>query len=243
MKPFLILQLRPNNEAADGEFAAFLKYGGLQENEVVRVRMEKNGIPPLNIDDFSAIIVGGGPSNVSDPPDSKPDYQKRFEADLDSLFDDIHVQDKPFLGSCYGFGKLIQHLGGRVSKEKYSEDVGPIEVQLNGTSDKLIRNVPGSFLAFGGHKEACQQLPPNTTLLAGSEKCPYQMIRVKQNIYATQFHAELDAEGLKTRILIYKNHGYFPPNEAKELIVANQDIKVSEPMVILRRFVDYYRQD
>ncbi len=45
MKPFLILQLRPIDMASDDEFDAFLKYGGLLNNQVHRVRMEKEGVP------------------------------------------------------------------------------------------------------------------------------------------------------------------------------------------------------
>ena len=38
MKPFLVLQLRPEDEAADAEFAAFLDKGGLSEDRVRRIR-------------------------------------------------------------------------------------------------------------------------------------------------------------------------------------------------------------
>ena len=44
------------------------------------------------------------------------------------------------------------------------------------------------------------------------------MFRIKENLYATQFHPELDAEGLVTRIDIYRHAGYFPPESAEELM-------------------------
>ena len=65
MKPFLILQLRPNDAAADGEFYAMLKYGGLEEKDVHRVRMELEGVPDVNLDDYSGVLVGGGPMDIS----------------------------------------------------------------------------------------------------------------------------------------------------------------------------------
>jgi len=40
-------------------------------------------------------------------------------------------------------------------------------------------------------------------LLAGSEGCPVQMVRFRKNIYATQFHCELDAQGIAERIRYY----------------------------------------
>ena len=50
MKPFLLLQLRPIDQASDKEFEAFLKYGELKEEDVVRIRMEKEGIPEIKLD-------------------------------------------------------------------------------------------------------------------------------------------------------------------------------------------------
>ena len=44
-KPFLILQLRPEDDTADSEFAAILNYGNLEEKNVHRIRIEKSGIP------------------------------------------------------------------------------------------------------------------------------------------------------------------------------------------------------
>jgi GMP synthase (glutamine-hydrolysing) len=41
MKPFLILQLRPEAEASDDEFRAILEKGGLAEERVHRVRLER----------------------------------------------------------------------------------------------------------------------------------------------------------------------------------------------------------
>ena len=42
MKPFLILQLRPETDAADDEFAAMLAKGGLDADEVHRILIAKN---------------------------------------------------------------------------------------------------------------------------------------------------------------------------------------------------------
>ena len=37
------------------------------------------------------------------------------------------------------------------------------------------------------------------------------------NVYATQFHPELDAVGVSTRVDVYKHAGYFHPSEADEI--------------------------
>ena len=99
MKPFLILQLRPIDLASDNEFEAFLNYSELSKHEVERIRMEKEMIPDINLNDYSGIILGGGPSNVSDDEDKKHTYQKQFELNLNKLLDKVFENDFPFLGT------------------------------------------------------------------------------------------------------------------------------------------------
>ena len=48
-------------------------------------------------------------------------------------------------------------------------------------------------------------------MLASSPGCPVQAFRVGRNVYATQFHPELDGAAMTTRIHAYMNHGYFDP--------------------------------
>ena len=215
-KPFLILQARPD-EIADHEYNAFLKYGELNEGEVRRIRMEEAGIPKLNLDDYSAVIVGGGPYNVSDDENSKSDEQIRLEKDLRELLEEIVDKDFPYMGACYGFGALSQMYGGRMSKERYSETVGVVNIELNaeGETDKLLSGFPKKFDVFAGHKEACQKMPEGAVLLASSKDCPVHIYRMKKYVYAIQFHPELDIEGIIKRINVYKHHGYFKPRTLK----------------------------
>lgn len=243
-KKLLILQLRPETQAADDEFAAFLKYGGLKSGEVHRVRMEQSSIKHVDLDDYWGVVVGGGPACVSDKFHDKPAYQQEFEADLKILLDKIFKNDFPYFGECYGLGLLIDYLGGVVSKEKYSEDVGAYEVRLSqeANNDPLTANLPENIKVMAGHKESVQSLPKSAVLLAGSSTCPIQMIRIKTNIYAVQFHAILDAKGLEVRINVYKHAGYFPSETADDLIEATRNEKITVPQKIFKRFVDRYKE-
>ena len=242
MKPFLIFQLRPLDAACENELQAILKYGGLKGDQYRQIRLEKTGIPELDLKDYSGIIIGGGPSNVSDPIEKKSSAQKNFEADLQKLYRKVFELDFPLLGTCYGIGSLAKYVGSEVSREKYSESPGGIDVYLtqNGLSDPLISGLPKKFRAFTGHKEACQSLPKGAVILASSASCPYQMIRFKNNIYAVQFHPELDFEGLVVRIGIYKHEGYFAPEDAQRLVEVNRNEKIVVPEMILKRFVERY---
>lgn len=241
MKPFLLLQLRPEAEAAADEVAAFLRFGGLRPDQLHAVRIDRDGVPDVDLDDYSGVLVGGGPSNVSDPEDEKPAFQRRFEQGLFRLLDTVVARDFPFLGSCYGVGILGAHQGGVVSR-CYPEPVGTSRITLTdaGREDPLTAGLPATFDAFVGHKESCEVLPASATLLATSDSCPAQMFRVGANVYATQFHTELDADGLATRIRTYRHAGYFPPDEADALIAAGYRSQVTEPVQILRRFVERF---
>ena len=242
-KPFLILQLRPETEAADDEFAAMLRKGGLNGDQVVRIRLDQNDLPTdLSLDDYAGVIVGGGPGCVSDAPEDKTPIEARIEAQVLSLMPDISARDFPFLGCCYGIGILGKHLDGDVSKRAYSEPVGvsACEVTVDGRDDPLLAGVPTAFDAFVGHKEALQALPEGCVHLVRSDACLFQMFRYRRNVYATQFHPEADADGFETRINIYKNRGYFPPEAADDLISMCRAADVFAPEMVLRNFVARY---
>ena len=43
------------------------------------------------------------------------------------------------------------------------------------------------------------------------------------------------------RINVYKNHGYFKPEAAQDLIDSLQEVHVNYPPVILKNFVERFR--
>ncbi|HET7138736.1 MAG TPA: glutamine amidotransferase [Arthrobacter sp.] len=241
MKPFLLLASRAEDAAADDEYAAYLRYGGLAPGQLRRVRLEAAPLPDLDLTGYSGVIVGGSPFTSSDPAEQKSEIQHRVERELAALLDRIVAQDFPFLGACYGVGTLGTHQGAVIDRT-FGEPLGAVEIELTeaGIADPVLRGMPRTFTAFTGHKEACSALPAHAVLLASSRTCPVQMFRVKENVFATQFHPELDAEGLVTRIDIYRHAGYFPPESAEELMAAARTFTVTEPMNILKNFVARY---
>ncbi|MBK0329173.1 glutamine amidotransferase [Rhodobacteraceae bacterium F11138] len=243
MKPFLILQLRPETDAADDEFAAILDKCGLHATRAHRVRLDCETLPDtMDVTDFAGVIVGGGPGCVSDPADEKSRMESRIETQIMALMPQITARDHPFMGCCYGLGILAHHLGGEVSKARFGEAVGPTDCHLTAAAmdDPLTSGLDPAFQAFVGHKEAVQALPPGCVHLVKSAPCPIQMIRHGRNVYATQFHPEADASDFERRIRIYRNHGYFAPERADELIQACHRANVTQPAEILRRFAARY---
>jgi GMP synthase (glutamine-hydrolysing) len=243
MKRFLILQLRPETDASDDEYVSILGKCELTPDQTYRIRVDQEDIPAdLDVTDYAGVIVGGGPGCVSDTPEQKSGLEARIERQILSLMPQITGRDHPFMGCCYGLGILAHHLGGEVSKVRYSEPVGPSVCTLmpGGAGDPLLDGLDVEFEAFVGHKEAVQSVPPGAVHLLGSTPCPVQMIRYGQNIYATQFHPEADAHDFERRIHIYRKHGYFPPEDAERLIEACHAANVTVPGEILRRFAARY---
>jgi GMP synthase (glutamine-hydrolysing) len=241
VKPFLLLATRADDAAADNEYEAFRTFSELSSRHLVRHRLERDPLPPIDLDDWSGILLGGGPFNVTDPPEAKSVAQHRVEAELRRLLDTIIAADFPFLGACYGIGTLGSHQGAVVDRQ-HSEPVGAVTITLtpDGRRDPLLADLPDAFDAFVGHKEAISRLPEHAVLLAGSATCPVQLFRVGENVYATQFHPELDLEGISTRIEVYKHAGYFAPEEADELKAMAARSSVSHPPGMLRAFVRRY---
>lgn len=234
MKPFLLLQSRPEDEASDDEYVGFLRAMGLTPN----IRVEAAPLPDLKLEHYSGIIVGGGPFNVSKPDDEKSDIQKRVEADLLRLLDEIVEKDFPFFGACYGVGLLGAHQGVVINSE-FAEKVGPVSIALSneGRHDPLLVDMPDIFQAIVGHKEACETLPSHVVHLASTPTCPVQMFRVKRNVYVSQFHPELDMDSLRIRMKIYKHAGYFPPEDAEKILEHAATADLSHAPAVLQAFV------
>lgn len=241
MKPFLLIATRSEDAAADGEYEAFRAAGRLAVADLIRVRLEQRPLPHIDIADYSGIIVGGSPFTSSDEPSSKSPVQLRVESEMAELVARVITADAPFLGACYGIGLLGSHLGGVVDKT-YGEPVGQVWVDttIDGRADALFADVDDRFEAFVGHKEACSRLPDGAVLLASSARCPVQAFRLGRNVYATQFHPELDVPGIRTRIMTYRDYGYFEPDDMDVLLSHVGNARVTEPGKIIAAFVARY---
>ncbi|MCR8670899.1 gamma-glutamyl-gamma-aminobutyrate hydrolase family protein [Agrococcus sp. HG114] len=235
MRRILVVQSRPEDAVADAELEAMVRFGGLDEARIDRVRLDRE-IPPLDLAGVDAVLVGGGPANFSDEHRRPPGHAETV-AWLTRLGAAVVRDDIPYLGACLGLGAVVHALGGRMVRG-IAESVAPVELSLTG-SDWLTDGLPRAFTAFGGHKEGIAEAPEGATTLAVSAACVH-MVRVGEHVVGTQFHPELDADGLEQRIRVYRDHGYFSPDEVDDLIAAGRAAHVEHPQEILRRFAHRY---
>lgn len=241
MRPFLLIATRADNVVADAEYEQFLRFGHLTESELRRIRLEAGPLPELSLGDYSGIIIAGSPFTGSDPIESKSETQLRVELEMSNLLNQVVADDVPFLGACYGVGTLALHQGGIVDGT-YAEEPAAITITLTaaGRSDPILTGIPATFTSIVGHKEAVTTLPSSASVLATGAACPVQMFKVKNNIYATQFHPELDPPGLAARLRHYKDAGYIDPTEVEPVISRINHADVAASHLVIKNFVDRY---
>ena len=241
MKPILLLQIRPEDAASNGEYEAILKFGELSTQDVHRVRTEQTGVPEVDLSQYSALIIGGGPWNPGDPEEKKSDVQKRAEEKLIPLIQEVVATDFPCFGICYGLEIITKSLDTELTHD-FQEKAGAIDLHMteDAKQDALLAGLPETFRGFVGHKEAAARVPDGGTLLLSSKDCPPHMFRMGQNVYAMQFHPELDVEGMLIRIEVYKHLGYFPIDQAEQVKNEVRKENITVPMEILKRFVKKY---
>lgn len=241
--PFLLIQTRPEDALADAEYEAFVRLSGLEERDVERFRLEAEPLP-VGFENtwhqrYSALVLGGSPFTATDA--DRSETQVRVEEELARLVGVVIEKDLPFLGLCYGVG-VLGLASGAVIDRTYSEPAGISHISLTpeGLTDPLLAGVEPHFDAFVGHKESTTKLPPEAVLLATSGPAPVQMYKLKQNIYATQFHPELDPAGLIERIEAYRENGYFDPEDFDAIASMARNADVSAAHRILVNFAKTY---
>ena len=150
-------------------------------------------------------------------------------------------EDFPFLGACYGVGTLGRHQGAVIDRT-YGEGLGGVTIKLTdeGLVDPLLRGLPESFTAFTGHKEACTLSPPTRCSWPAPPPARCTCSGSRPTCTPPSSTPSWMREGLVTRIDIYRHAGYFPPESAEMLMEDARRFTATEPMKILRNFVELY---
>lgn len=177
--------------------------------------------PETIMDNYDGLILGGSGDFDFDGNRSDDDEDKRISYELlgklRPLFEYVFEKDVPTLGICYGHQILGAFAGAQVHYDEGQAKSRSHEVKL--LVDKgdhfLFVDLPDTFSAHYGHKDALDRVPEGAVLLMeGGEKCKVSALQYKTNIYTVQFHPELRFEDMVDRI---KNSpGYLPEGTLAE---------------------------
>jgi len=186
----LLLQARNGDDPMrHAERRSFAEKTGLGLEQIVPHDLLAGPPRLADLAAHDAVMVGGsGDYYVSNRT------LPHFEAQLEFLREVVE-RGHPMFASCFGFQILVAALGGEVTHDPESMEVGTyrLTVSAEGRRDPLMGRLPESFEAQMGRKDRALRLPGGIVNLASSELNPFQALRVPgKPIWATQFHPELD---------------------------------------------------
>ncbi len=186
------------------EHECFVRGSGLAHDDVAVYDLCHGPPSMAGVRAYDALTVGGS----GDFYVSRGDLPG-FDALLD-LLREVVASGHPTFASCFGYQLLVRALGGEIVHDPGNTEVGSYELTLTdeGRADPLFRELPARFWAQLGHKDRATRHPDGVPNLAGSEKSPFQALRVPGvPVWASQFHPELDRETNLDRFRYYQS-GY-----------------------------------
>lgn len=139
-----------------------------------------------DVDRYHGVVVLGGPMNC----DETSRYP-HLGVEIDAIRAAIE-KGMPVLGICLGGQLIARALGARVIRHQEKEigwyDVTPT---AEGMKDPLFGYFCGTETIFQWHGDTFD-IPDGAVHLAASASCTNQAFRYGDNVYALQFHLEVD---------------------------------------------------
>lgn len=169
-----------------GQLRQYLKQDGIDWTAVELDEGEP--IPPL--EDYDVLWVMGGPMDVWDVEENpwlieEKRAIRRWVRDL----------NKPYLGLCLGHQLLADALGGTCGPQPTPE-IGVLEVELTaeGRADPLFQGMSAKQMALQWHSVQVAQPPEDAVVLASSDVCRVQAMRIGENAWSMQYHVEVEPD-------------------------------------------------
>lgn len=242
MSHFLLVSTRPDEEAIDSEYAAYLRATGLEADQLDLAEFDLIGLPPIDLSLYQGVFVAGSPYGNATVDRKVSKTQRWVGEELQAFFQQILDAQIP----CMATGTSMTILGATIGStltDDYVElaEIADITLTPAGRSDRLLQGIPEDFPAYVSHTESCDELPAGAERLAWSLHCPIQMFRYQEDIYAVQFNPELDAEAIERQLQMYADAGDFGVGDAALLIGTGRHGEGQYAAGrILRRFVEIY---
>jgi len=151
------------------------------------VRIDKGEAVPTSVDDYSGIVLMGGPMSVNDDLPWIPPLLQLIRQAVD--------KDVPLLGHCLGGQLISKALGGVVSKNPVKEiGWGQVQVADHAAARDWFGDLQG-FNSFHWHGETFT-VPAGATHVLSSPYCANQAYVMGKHI-GLQCHIEMTPEMVK----------------------------------------------
>lgn len=242
MKPFLLVSTRPEEEALDSEYQAYLKGSGLEPDQLDLAEFDLVGLPPIDPEKYAGVFVAGSPYGTAGEDGYVSSTQAWVRSELEDLFRQLLEADTPILATGTAATILGTVVGAAVSGEnaEYGEVVD-IELDRLAKDDPIFGGLSRVFLAYVNHGEAIDELPEGTVRLARSLNTPVQAFRYDPYTYAVQFNPELDADAIAVQIEAFIDAGDLGLADSESLVGMGRHTQGTHSAAqILRAFAEHF---
>jgi GMP synthase (glutamine-hydrolysing) len=230
---FLLLQVRNPDDLMSGHEIDSFARSFRCDRDHIHIFDLLSGVPSQRELDEADVVLLGGSGDYS-VAKGGPWLPAALET-MRQLYD----TSKPTFASCWGFQAMARAMGGEVVTDRSRAEVGTLWLELTaeGKNDPVFGPLGERFQVQSGHEDIVTRLPAGATLLASSPTVENEAFRFEgRPIYCTQFHPELDREGLVARIAQYPAYLPFTGHDTLEDFSAATP-ETPETEEILRRFV------
>lgn len=241
MPKVLLVSLRAgdiSDQIAMAEHRDFLQATGLDPEDLPQIVIDSPDVSAGDLSGYDGILVGGSSLNITN--EHWDEWQLHAHAEMQRIVD----SGLPVFLVCYGASWLARTSGGEVS-HSHPEQSGPTIVELTdaGRRDVLTAGFPDRFTSLTGHTENSESVGPAVTVLATGPTCPIQFVRTGEQVWATQFHSDMDAVAMRARMDYYYDYGYFSPDDYDAIVAELPNIDTTWSNRLLRNFVAYCAGD
>ena len=230
---FLLLQVRnPDDPMRDHEIECFSRAFRCDRDRIAVFDL-LSGVPSQQPLDEADVVLLGGSGDYS-VAKGGPWLAAALEA-----MRKLYETRKPTFASCWGFQAMARAMGGEVITDRSQAEVGTLWLELTpeGKKDPVFGPLGDRFQVLIGHEDIVTRLPEGATLLASSATVENEAFCFDDRpIYCTQFHPELDRDGIVARISQYPAYLTLTGYDTLEAF-SDATPETPETEAILRRFV------